>query len=178
MGALYGNTQLTGNERFFKDLIVSKTDLEGKITYANRTFLEIAGFSDEKSCLGQPHNIIRHPDMPRAVFLLLWETLKKDEEIFAYVINRSLNGDHYWVLAHVTPSHDRSKKIIGYHSNRRVPNRNTINEHIVPLYRNLINIEKSCSSPKEGMEKSFKAVLDLLEDSKMSYNEFLFSLGV
>jgi len=178
MGVLYGNTQLTGKEKYFEDIIVSKTDLEGKIIYANRTFLEIAGFPDEKACLGQPHNIIRHPDMPRAVFHLLWKTLQSDQEIFAYVLNRALNGDHYWVLAHVTPSHDMNNKIIGYHSNRRVPSKAILSGHIIPLYKNLLNIEKSSSSPKEGMEKAFQAVVDLLAKAKLGYNEFIFSLGV
>jgi PAS domain S-box-containing protein len=178
MGALYGNTQLTGKERFFEDIIVSKTDLQGKITYANRTFLQLAGFPNEESCLGQPHNTIRHPEMPRAVFYLLWETLKKDQEIFAYVLNRSLNGDHYWVLAHVTPSHDINNNIIGYHSNRRIPNRKVLEENIIPLYKNLLSIEKSCSSPQTGMEKAFQTVLNLLSDARLGYNEFIFSLGV
>ncbi len=178
MGVLYGNTQLTGKERFFKDIIVSKTDLQGKLTYANRTFLEIAGFPDEKSCLGQPHNLIRHPDMPRSVFYLLWQTLQNDEEIFAYVINRALNGDHYWVLAHVTPSHDMNNNIVGYHSNRRIPNKQTLNENIIPLYKDLLRIEKSCSNPQKGMEKAFQTVVDLLDDAKLGYNEFIFSLGV
>ena len=178
MSELYGNSQLTGKEKFFQDIIVSKTDLEGKITYANRVFMDIAGIADEKACLGQPHNMIRHPDMPRAVFYLLWQTLKSDKEIFAYVINRALNGDHYCVLAHVTPSHDMNHNIIGYHSNRRVPNRMVVNEKIIPLYKDLLSIEKSCSSPKAGMEKSFQTVVDLLADAKLGYNEFIFSLGV
>ena len=178
MSVLYGNTQLTGKERFFEDIIVSKTDLEGKITYANRTFMDIAGFPDDKSCIGQPHNIIRHPDMPRAVFYLLWKTLQSDQEIFAYVINRALNGDHYWVLAHVTPSHDMNDNIIGYHSNRRVPNPVVLKEHIIPLYKTLLDIEKSNSSPKAGMEKAFQTVVDLLTEAKIGYNEFIFSLGV
>lgn len=178
MGVQYGNTELTGKERFFENIIVSKTDLEGKITYANRTFLDIGGFPNEQACLGQPHNIIRHPDMPKAVFYLLWQTLKKNQEIFAYVLNRALNGDHYWVLAHVTPSHDMNNNIIGYHSNRRVPSKAILNEHITPLYKNLLKIEKSCSSPKEGVEKAFQAVVDLLADAKLGYNEYIFSLGV
>lgn len=178
MSKLYGNTELTGKERFFKDIIVSKTDLEGKITYANRTFMEVAGFPDDKACIGQPHNIIRHPDMPRAVFFLLWKTLQSNQEIFAYVINRALNGDHYWVLAHVTPSHDMNNNIIGYHSNRRVPNRSVIDNHIIPLYKKLIDIEKSEASSRVGMDKAFQAVVDLLTESKLSYNEFIFSLGV
>jgi PAS domain S-box-containing protein len=76
----------TGVECFFPEdeIIVSKTDLKGLITYANHTFLSIAGYTEEE-VLGQPHNIIRHPDMPRCVFKLLWDTLKLRREIFAYV---------------------------------------------------------------------------------------------
>ena len=78
MGELYGNSQVTGVERFFDDIIVSKTDLEGKITYANRTFMEIACFPDDKACIGQPHNVIRHPDMPRcqgqSKFVPVWRS--------------------------------------------------------------------------------------------------------
>ena len=95
----------TGIERTFgeDEIIVSKTDLKGRITYANQVFLRIPGYT-EKEVLGQPHNIIRHPDMPRCVFKLLWDTLEARREIFAYVINMACNGDHYWVFAHVTPT--------------------------------------------------------------------------
>ena len=71
--------------------------------------------------MGQPHSIIRHPDMPRAVFKLLWDTVIEGREIFAYVKNKAKNGDFYWVFAHVTPSYDNDRRIIGFHSNRRVP---------------------------------------------------------
>jgi len=118
---------LTNVEQFFEEneIIVSKTDLKGRLTYCNDVFLRIAGY-EEKECLGKPHNMIRHPDMPRAVFDLLWETLHDGREIFAYVVNRCKNGDHYWVLAHVTPSIDGSGNINGYHSNRRVPDRKVL----------------------------------------------------
>ena len=81
-------TQHTGIERFFDrdELIVSKTDTKGHITYANHTFLEIAGYT-ESEVMGQPHNMIRHPNMPRAVFELLWRTIQERKEIFAYVVN-------------------------------------------------------------------------------------------
>lgn len=120
-------TSLTGVERTFSpdEIIVSKTDLTGKITYGNRTFYRLAGL-EESDCLGVQHNLIRHPEMPRAVFKLLWDTIAAGEEIFAYVVNRSANGDHYWVFAHVTPSRDNSGRIVGYHSNRRVPNKKVI----------------------------------------------------
>ena len=97
----------TGRERVFgeDEIIVSKTDLQGRITYANSVFLRVAGYAEE-DVLGQPHSMIRHPGMPRAVFKLLWETIAGGREIFAYVKNLARDGDHYWVFAHVTPSFD------------------------------------------------------------------------
>lgn len=176
---LYGNPVLTGKERFFEDdeVIVSKTDLQGKITYGNHVFLKLSGFT-EQEILGKPHNIIRHPEMPRCVFKLLWDTQEKGEELFAYVNNRSKNGDNYWVFAHITPSYDLKGKLVGYHSNRRVPNRDVLTKHIEPLYQDLLKLEKSYSSPREGMDTAYKKLTDLLEEKQMSFNEFMFSLGV
>ncbi len=175
---LYGNTQLTGVEKIFNksDIIVSKTDTTGKVTYGNRCFLRVAGY-EESEVLGCQHNLIRHPDMPRAVFELLWTMLKNGEEVFAYVINRAKNGDHYWVFAHVTPSFDMDGTITGYHSSRRVPNHQIIRDHIKPLYQDLLSIEKSAANPKLGLQQSFQKVVDLLKQSKVDYNQFVFSLG-
>jgi PAS domain S-box-containing protein len=89
------------------------------ITYANQVFVRVAGYS-EQELPGQAHNLIRHSDMPRCVIKLLWVTISQGNEIFAYVINLSRNGDHYWVLAHVTPSFDAAGKITNYHSSRLV----------------------------------------------------------
>ena len=77
-------TQLTGHERTFApdEFIVSKTDVKGHITYANEVFLRISGF-DEEEVIGAPHSLVRHPDMPRCVFKLLWETIQAKKEIFA-----------------------------------------------------------------------------------------------
>lgn len=175
---LYGNPELTGVERFFDpdEVIVSKTDTKGIITYANRTFSKMAGISPQNA-VGKPHNIIRHPHMPRCVFKLLWDTISTGNEIFAYVINRSINGDHYWVLAHVTPSYNQTGEIIGYHSNRRVPNRDIVNEAIVPLYDALLKLEQSFDSPKEGLEAAFAHAVQVITDTGMEYNEFIASLG-
>lgn len=177
--ALYGNSNITGVEKTFDpdEIIVSKTDLTGKITYGNRTFYRMAGLT-EKKCLGIQHNLIRHPNMPRAVFELLWNTLKDGKEIFAYVLNRSDDGGHYWVFAHVTPSYDNSGNVIGYHSNRRVPNRQVLDTHIIPLYDKLLKVEKSAPDPKSGLKASYQAVLDLISENKMGFNQFMFSLGV
>jgi len=169
--------QYTGNEVFFghDDLIVSKTDLKGLLTYANHTFLEIAGY-EESEVIGQPHNMIRNPNMPRAVFELLWATIAKGEEIFAYVVNSAKNGNYYWVIAHVTPSMENGS-IVGYHSTRRVPNPQTIKNVIEPLYDQLKSIEDKNPSRKDGIQESVGALMGILNDKGVSYNELMASLG-
>ena len=175
---LYGNPHLTGVERFFDkdEVIVSKTNTKGIITYANRTFAKLADMSPQQA-VGKNHNVIRHPHMPRAVFKLLWDTVSQGHEIFAYVVNRSLNGDHYWVLAHVTPSYDKSGNIVGYHSNRRVPNREIVDGAIIPLYKDLLDLEQSFASPKEGLNAAFEKAVDVIGGSGKEYNHFIMSLG-
>jgi PAS domain S-box-containing protein len=166
----------TGVERTFHpdDVIVSKTDTKGIITYANDIFLDLAGLS-ETQAIGAPHSVIRHPDMPRAVFKLLWDTLLAGEEIFAYVLNMSANGDHYWVFAHVTPTFTTDGGISGFHSNRRVPEKRAL-EVVKPLYATLKSVEDGANDRASGLEASFAAVRKLLRDKGMSYDEFVFSL--
>lgn len=168
---------LTGIERNFSkdEIIVSKTDLKGKITYANRVFLRVAGY-DEREVIGAPHSIVRHPDMPRCVFKLLWDTLEAKKEIFAYVINRAANGDHYWVFAHVTPSCDGAGNVTGYHSNRRVADKRILNQTIIPLYKSLLEIENKKENRKEGMNDGFLHLAGLLRQKGVGYDELIFSL--
>lgn len=170
-------TSLTGVEQFFDEdeIIVSKTDLKGHITYCNDVFLRIAGYT-EQECLGQPHSLIRHPDMPRCIFGLLWETIQDGREIFAYVINRCKNGDHYWVNAHVTPSRDGSGNILGYHSNRRVPDRKIVEGTIIPLYKDLLAEEQRHKNGKEGMAASGGMVTEVLQKANMEYDQFIATL--
>lgn len=168
------NDPVTGVELFFDsdEIIVSKTDLKGRITYANDVFLDIAGYREDE-VLGQPHSLIRHPDMPRCVFKLLWDTIAAGHEIFAYVVNRAKNGDHYWVLAHVTPSRNRQGEIIGYHSNRRVPDHELIQNTIIPLYGKLREIENSHTNRKEGMNAGTDHLMKVLKDAGQEYDEFI-----
>ncbi len=172
-------TAPSGREVFFdaNDLIVSKTDLKGRLTYANDIFLDIAGYT-EAEVIGQPHSMIRHPDMPRCVFKLLWDTLKTGSEIFAYVMNMGKNGDHYWVLAHVTPSYDAAGQIIGYHSTRRLPNPQTIQSVVIPLYRELSGIEESHANRKDGLAASHQKMLDMLAGKEQRYDEFVAGLAL
>jgi PAS domain S-box-containing protein len=168
---------LSGQERSFPadEVIVTKTDLKGRITYANQCFLDISNLSEEQA-LGQPHSIIRHPDMPRCIFKLLWEYLESGREVFAYVINRAMNGDHYWVFAHVTPSFGANGKLTGYHSSRRVPKRSAIEQTIKPLYADLLKIENEAADRKTGMARAYDALQAKLQSLRMTYDQFIFSL--
>lgn len=158
--------ELTGKELFFEahEVIVSKTNLKGIITYANDTFALLAEI-ERKDAIGKPHNFIRHPSMPKCIFKLLWDTISDGKELFAYVLNRSSKGNEYWVLAHVTPSFDQSGNIVGYHSNRRVPNRDVLDNVIKPLYEELLSIEQSVSSKSVGLDNSYKKVQEVIHSS-------------
>ena len=166
----------TDNEVFFREdeLIVSKTDLKGRLTYVNRLFCQIAEY-DESNLLGEPHSIIRHPDMPRAVFKLLWDTIADGREIFAYVKNMTKAGHYYWVLAHVTPSYDQNKNIIGYHSNRRVPNRDVLKNTIIPLYASLLQEERQHKNGQQALAAGFGFLTNVLKTRNTSYDALIFS---
>ena len=152
-----------------KHLIVSKTDLKGRITYGNELFIKMSGF-EEKELLGAPHNIIRHPDMPRIVFKLLWDTIQAGHEINAYVINMAKSGAYYWVFANVTPSFDKNNNIIGYFSVRRKPTKEALSI-IKPLYQEMLKLEKS-----GGMDASFKYLQNILNEKGLTYEEFILSI--
>lgn len=100
--------------------LISTTDLKGQITYCNQAFIEVSGFSLEE-LMGSPHNLVRHPDMPSAVFEHMWNTLKSGQPWMGIVKNRRKNGDHYWVNAYVTPIVDGNSRVVGYESVRSKP---------------------------------------------------------
>lgn len=156
-----------------EDFIVSKTDLTGHITYCNRIFIEFAKYTEEE-LLGKPHNIIRHPDMPRCIYKLLWDTIKQKKEINAYVKNLAKDGSFYWVHANVTPVIDDKGELIGYYSVRRKPNEERL-EKVKRLYNTLLTEEKKYKGSK-GMEASEQMLINLLEEGGKSYEEFIFTL--
>ncbi len=168
--------RLTGRARTFSpdEIIVSKTDTKGRITYANRVFQRIAGYTEEE-LLGKAHNIVRHPAMPRCVFKYLWDTLASGNEVFAYVLNRAKCGDHYWVFAHVTPTFDAQHRIISYHSNRRSPAASALAK-IEPIYAKLLEVEKRHVLPRDQWAASLPVLVDTLKQAGMSYDEFVFSI--
>jgi PAS domain S-box-containing protein len=160
----------TNNKKDFKKdiLLVTKTDLKGKITYANRAFMEIVEM-DEDRLVGSPHNIIRHPDMPKIIFKYLWSYLQDKKEIHAYVKNICADGSYYWVLANVTPSYYKDE-VIGYHSARRAPTPQAL-EIIIPLYKQLLDAEK-----RGGMAASEEIMQNLLLKEGVYYDEFILSI--
>lgn len=139
------NLPVTDVEREMKNgsILVSKTDLKGKITYCNRDFCEIAGFSFAE-LEGRAHNIIRHPDMPPAAFQELWDTVRAGKPWSGVVKNRCKNGDFYWVTANVIPI-TRAGHIVEYMSVRTKPARASILA-AETLYRN-VNAGKASLTP-------------------------------
>jgi len=130
------NMPVTGSEKILQDgdVIVSKTDTKGLITYINKTFMEISGFLEEE-LLGAPQNIVRHPDMPPAAFKDLWDTLQAGKSWKGMVKNRCKNGDHYWVEANANPIYENGV-VTGYMSLRTKPSREQV-EFAENLYRKI-----------------------------------------
>lgn len=166
----------TGVERRFSDdeIIVSKTDPQGRITYVNDVFVRVSGYS-RSELLGAAHSIIRHPDMPRCIFQLLWDTIQSGREMFAYVINLASNGDHYWVFAHVTPTTDETGRIVGYHSNRRTVDRRA-RPTVTALYARLLAAEAGYARKRDAIAASTALLNQYLLERGQSYDEFVWSL--
>lgn len=148
-------------------LFFSTTDQKGLITSCNEVFLRVADYSPEQ-ILGQPHNIIRHPDMPRCVFKLLWDYLLAGRPIGAYVKNRASTGEYYWVFALAAPIPN------GFLSLRLKPTSPVI-AAVAPLYRKLLDNENEFGSNwKAGMESSTKMLLAALPTLGFeSYDDFM-----
>jgi len=135
-------------------ILVSKTATEGVITYCNTVFIETSGYK-EKELLGQNHNILRHPDMPRVIFKLMWESLKLGREFNGYIKNLAKDGGFYWVFANVTPSHSAYNELLGYHSARRKPAPETLN-YIQNLYLELLEIEQQTAGSDVTKDSLYK----------------------
>ncbi|RAX57893.1 histidine kinase [Helicobacter monodelphidis] len=160
-----------GDELLVADgtLITSKTDLHGNIIYCNEDFLAYSGYSEEELFM-RPHNIIRHPDMPRAAFKLLWDTIQQGKEFFAFVKNLTRDKKFYWVFTNVTPSYDAKREIISYYSVRRKPARSAINT-IVPLYQAMLEAEK-----KGGIQAGVETLSETLKKIGKPYNQVIYEL--
>lgn len=152
-----------------EDFIISKTDLKSKILYGNRIFIEISGYNEDE-LLGQPHNILRHPDMPRCAFKILYDHIQNGKEWFGFVKNLRKDGGFYWVFANISPTFNANNQIISYYSVRRKPNDNFRNL-IEPLYKKLNSIEET-----HGMEAALEEVNKLLKSKKLTFNELMIKI--
>jgi PAS domain S-box-containing protein len=151
------------------DFIVSKTNSKGIITYCNQIFMKMAEYS-EAELIGTNHNIIRHPDMPKVAFKVVWDLIQSGKEFFGFVKNLRKNGGYYWVFTNITPDYDQNGNIIGYTSIRRKANPEALNT-IIPLYKQLVSIEQS-----QGINGSLEAINNLLKEKNMEYNELIIAL--
>jgi PAS domain S-box-containing protein len=150
-----------------KRYIVSKTDAKGMITYGNDYFVEISGYT-ESELIKQPHNIIRHPDMPKVVFKLMWDRIQSGKQIMAVVKNLAKDGRYYWVVTEFESKTDKlTNEIIGYTAFRKAGTKDSV-KIVEPLYTKLIQIEET-----NGIEAAEQYLLGFLEDKGVSYDEFI-----
>ncbi len=162
---------ITNNEKILdtNDFIVSKTDPRGKIIYCNEVFVQMAKYPASE-LIGANHNIIRHPDMPKIAFKLLWELIQNKDEFFGFVKNLSADGSYYWVFAYITADLDTNGEIVSYTSVRRKMPQSAI-DIITPIYKQLLDAERS-----GGVEASQKLLNALLEEHELEYREFIINL--
>ncbi len=150
-----------------KRYIVSKTDPKGVITYGNDYFVEISGYT-EAELIGQPHNIIRHPDMPKIAFKLMWDRIKKGENFIAVVKNLAKDGSYYWVVTDFEAKMDPlTNEPVGYTAFRKAAPKSAV-EAIEPIYKKLVEIEKN-----SGMEGSEAYLKGFLEEQGKTYDDFI-----
>jgi len=153
-----------------KRYIVSKTDPRGIIEYGNDYFVEISGYS-EVELIGKPHSIVRHPDMPRIAFKLMWDRIKEGKNFIAVVKNLAKDGSYYWVVTDFEPKLDPiTNEIISHTAFRRAAPQKAI-DTMATIYAKLLEVEK-----EGGMEASEKYLRGFLEENQTTYDEFLHNL--
>lgn len=153
-----------------KKYIVSKTDTKGIIEYGNDYFVEISGYS-EAELIGKNHNIVRHPDMPKVVFKMLWDRISEGNNIMAVVKNMAKSGDYYWVVTEFEAKKDPiTGEVLSHTAFRKAAPQEAI-DAMTPIYAKLIELEK-----EGGMEASEKYLRGYLEENHTTYDEFVDNL--
>ena len=145
-------------------VIISKTDHRGIIEYTN---VDVCGYEDYE-LMGQPHSIIRHPDMPKVLFKVLWENLKLGGNFHAVVKNLAKSGRYYWLVTDFESTKNEDGEITHYFGRRRAVPQEIITNYIEPLYKKLLQIEKA-----SGVEYSEKYLIGFLEEKNRSYVEYI-----
>lgn len=146
---------------------ITSTNLKGIITSANIYFIKVSGYS-EYELIGSPHSIVRHPDMPRIIFKLLWQQIQSGQNMCAVVKNMAKDGRYYWVVTDFEILRDEvTKSITGYRAYRKPASKETV-QSMIPIYKRLIEAEKV-----GGMLASEQEFNNILKEQKMSYQEFI-----
>lgn len=147
-------------------VLISVTDPKGIITEVNEVFIETAGYSEEE-LIGTPHNLIRHPDMPRLMFKIVWEHIKERENVMALVKNLAKDGRYYWILTDFVTEVNANNEVVNYTAYRR-PICEDVQKAITPLYKALSAIETVA-----GIAASEKFLKEYLDNKAMSYDELI-----
>ena len=165
------NTELSNLiESFSENVIASKTDKSGKIIYVTKAFEKISGFKSE-DLINKPHNIVRHPDMPKEVFVNLWSTITKGKVWRGEVKNVKKDGGYYWVRAIIKPILDNSGNIEGYNSIRE----DITNSKLIEKLNNELNDYKE--HLEEKVQEATKEILELNEEIEDTQKEVVFTMG-
>jgi len=148
-------------------VLLSKTDTKGTILYANEDFIDVSGY-DEFELIGQPHNIIRHPEMPKVIFKFLWDSIKSGKNIHAIIKNMSKTGRYYWVITDFKIISDGDGVIAGYFGTRKSVPEDIVVKFIEPLYKKLLHIEEV-----SGLSASEEYLIGFLEERNKTYMEYI-----
>jgi len=149
--------------------IVSKTDIEGNINFVNQNFCDVTGYTYEE-LMGEPHSVIRHPDMPQAIFYMIWKSLLAGMEISAIIKNVAKSGKYYWIITDFSMERDSSGKLEIFSSFSRHTS-SYVSEEMQELYDAMNYAER-----KSGIEGSLMYLENFLEEKNLSYNDYLESL--
>ncbi len=153
-----------------QQVIVSRTDTEGNIVYCNPTFLELNGFKSSE-VIKKPHSIVRHPDMPKSIFRIIWSIIQQGYPIQALIKNKTNDNHYYWTLINIKPQKDRDNKIISYVAyGKQAPD--AVIKEIEPLYKIMVEIEKDIS-----IDAALEYMESHLNEKGMTYAQYMKELN-
>jgi len=149
-----------------QQVLISRTDLKGNLIYYNPTFLEVNGFTGS-SLINKPHSILRHPDMPKTIFRIIWSIIEQGLPIQALIKNKTNDGKYYWALMNWKAQKDKNNKVISYVAyGRQAPNAAV--KSIEPLYKAMLDIEK-----ENDIESALEYLHSYLEEEGLSYSQYM-----
>jgi len=150
----------------YQEVVISRTDKKGNIIYCNSTFRKVNGFKGA-SIINQPHNIIRHPDMPKVIFHIIWKTISRGLPIQAIIKNKTKDNRYYWTMIDFKAQKDMNNNIVSYVAHGKQAPQQII-DIIEPLYKMLKEIEE-----EHGVDSALKYLHAYLDEQGMTYSQYL-----